>query len=130
MKQFITLILFGLAATLFNPSDAEAQYVANRPGYAVAATAKSQFRANVALDGPQVLIPTADVVVGQGRTYNSGASASIQFLDTAKAILLPRLTTTQISALDSLVAGLLVFNTNDSTLKFYNGAAWKEVSLE
>lgn len=126
---FLIVFLFAITAAIFG-NDANAQNPANRPGYSVAATSKAQFRSNVALDGPQVLIPTADVVVGTGNTYNAGASASVQFADTAKCILLPRLTSTQITALDSLVPGLLLYRTTDSSLRFYNGAAWKEVSTE
>jgi len=120
MKKFIAVLALASAAIFAHPEEACAQPY-QQPGYSVAATANAQFKGKVLVD--------KTIAVGNQVAF-SGASAAIEFRDTDKVILLPRLTTSQISALDSVVAGMLVYRTTDSSLRFYNGSAWLEVSTE
>ena len=68
---------------------------------------------------------TAQVGVG---TSSPATSAILDITSTTKALLLPRLTTTQQNAVASPTAGLLIFNTTLSKLSVYTGAAWETVT--
>jgi hypothetical protein len=52
------------------------------------------------------------------------ASALLELTSTTKGFLPPRLTSAQRDAIASPVAGLVVYNTTDNLLSFYNGTAW------
>lgn len=67
----------------------------------------------------------------KGGKLGIGTSTPQAILDissTTDGILLPRLTTTQISAISSPTTGLTVYNTTLNQLCFYNGTAWRKVS--
>lgn len=55
------------------------------------------------------------------------ASAAFQVDSTTKGMLVPRLTVTQRDAIVTPSAGLIVYNTTDSQLNFYDGANWLPV---
>jgi hypothetical protein len=54
--------------------------------------------------------------------------AILDISSTTDGVLLPRLTTTQISAISSPTTGLTVYNTTLNQLCFYNGTIWRRVS--
>lgn len=112
-------------AVISEPTESQAQAI--RSGYTVKATSNAQFLRNVALDGREVLIPSASTYVGTGNA-KSGASTSIEFLDSLNCILLPRISDT--TAVDSTVAGLLFYDATDGVLRFHNGTYWKQISIE
>ena len=56
------------------------------------------------------------------------ASALLDLSSTTKGLLLPRMTTTEINAIASPAAGLMVYNTTINHPCFYNGTAWQRVS--
>ena len=52
------------------------------------------------------------------------ASAQLEIVSTTKGFLPPRMTSAQRDAIASPAAGLVVYNTTDNLLSFYNGTAW------
>ena len=119
MKKLVGILALALVATFANTEDVQAQY--QQSGYTVAATANAQFKGKVQVD--------KSVSVGDDVAL-SGASTCIEFRDTDKAVLLPKLTSTQRGALDSLVSGLLIFNTTTGKLNVYDGSAWKVCTFD
>ena len=80
-------------------------------------------------------LTTAVDVVSMTRTGSVGIGtttpASSSLLDvtsTTKGFLPPRMTTTEINAIASPAAGLVVYNTTLAVLCFYDGTGWKKVS--
>jgi hypothetical protein len=61
-------------------------------------------------------------------TTTPDASALLDVTSTTKGFLPPRMTTTQINAITSPAAGLVVYNTTLAVLCFYDGTGWKKVS--
>lgn len=61
-------------------------------------------------------------------TSTPDASALLDVTSTTKGFLPPRMTTTQINAITSPAAGLVVYNTTLTVLCFYDGTGWKKVS--
>ena len=61
-------------------------------------------------------------------TTTDAASAILNLTSTTKGFLLPRMTTTEINAIASPAAGLVVYNTTLAVLCFYDGTGWKKVS--
>jgi len=59
---------------------------------------------------------------------NPDASAALELSSTTRGFLGPRLSQTQINAVNSPATGLLVFNTDSSKFYFYDGSAWLAVS--
>lgn len=57
------------------------------------------------------------------------ASAIGEFRDTAKGLLVPRLTTTQRTAVSSPAQGLLIYNTTTKAFNCYIDTAWQSVGL-
>lgn len=55
------------------------------------------------------------------------ASALVEMSDTAKGILIPRMTTTQRNAISSPAIGLLIYNTTDSAFSYYKLAGWSAI---
>jgi len=129
-KLFFAFALLFVAASFLLPHLANGQNPPIRSGFSVAASSKAQFRSDVALDGQRVLVPYAKSYVGTGRTADTGVSASVQYLDTTKAILLPILTTTQRGALDSINTGLFIYYSTTGKLNVYNGTTWKVVTFD
>ena len=79
-------------------------------------------------------LTTAVDVVSMTRTGSVGIGtttpASSSLLDvtsTTKGFLPPRMTTTEINAIASPAAGLVVYNTTLAVLCFYDGTGWKRV---
>lgn len=60
-------------------------------------------------------------------TTSPNASAALEILSTTKGLLMPRMTTTQQNAIGSPVAGLVIFNTDSSSMMQYTGAQWQSV---
>lgn len=56
------------------------------------------------------------------------ASALLDLTSTTKGLLLPRMTTTQINAIASPAAGLILYNTTINHPCFYNGTSWQRVN--
>jgi hypothetical protein len=71
------------------------------------------------------VIASGGQVIGGGTTGDSSAQMDIQ--STTRGALIPRLTTAQMNAILSPVKGLLVYNTDASSLYQYNGATWAAV---
>lgn len=64
--------------------------------------------------------------VGIG-TVNPASSAILELSATNRALLPPRLTTSQRDAISSPAAGLLLYNSTTNTLNVYNGSSWGAV---
>jgi hypothetical protein len=56
------------------------------------------------------------------------ASALLDLTSTTKGLLLPRMTTTEINAIATPAAGLMVYNTTINHPCFYNGTSWQRVN--
>lgn len=56
------------------------------------------------------------------------ASSILDVKSTTKGMLVPRMTTTQRTAITTPATGLLVFDTDTKSFWFYNGAAWTNIS--
>jgi len=67
-------------------------------------------------------INSGSLVIG-GTTVN--ASALLELISTTKGLLLPRMTTTQRTAITSPAEGLVVYDTTLHKLCQYNGGAWE-----
>ena len=61
-------------------------------------------------------------------TTTPASSAVLDVTSTTKGLLFPRMTTTQINAIASPAAGLVVYNTTLAVLCFYDGTGWKKVT--
>ena len=61
-------------------------------------------------------------------TNAPNASSLLDLTSTTKGLLLPRMTTTQINAIATPAAGLMVYNTTLALICFYNGTAWQRVT--
>ena len=55
---------------------------------------------------------------------NADSSAMLDIKSSTKGLLLPRMTTIQISSISNPAAGLLVYNTDSSDFYGYNGSKW------
>jgi hypothetical protein len=69
---------------------------------------------------------TSSGSVGVGTTSPNSAAA-LEVSSTSKALLLPRMTTVQRDAIGSPVAGLILYNTTDNKVQFYNGSGWADL---
>jgi hypothetical protein len=56
------------------------------------------------------------------------ASAKLQIDSTTQGLLLPRMTTTQINAISSPAAGLMVYNTTLECPVFRDSTGWRKIS--
>jgi len=66
--------------------------------------------------------------VGIGTATPNG-SAAIDIVDSAKGILIPRMTMTQRNTISNPAEGLMIYQTNGSKgFWYYDGAQWKYVS--
>jgi len=65
--------------------------------------------------------------VGIG-TASPNTSAALDISSTTKGLLIPRMTSTQRSAIASPAAGLLVYDTDAKSLYQYNGTSWVAIS--
>lgn len=69
---------------------------------------------------------SAQIKVGDNVSTVDGAAA-IEIESTSKGILFPRMTTTQMSAISSPPHGLVIFNTTEGCLYYFNNATWLSV---
>lgn len=65
---------------------------------------------------------------GLAVTGTNAASAALTINSTTRGFLPPRMTSTQRNAIASPATGLVVYNTTDNRLDFYNGTAWGAVA--
>jgi hypothetical protein len=80
-----------------------------------------------ATKGLVILQPSGgNVAVG---TSSPDAAALLDLTSTTKGLLPPRVTTTQQNAIATPPAGLIVYNTTLGAYTYYNGSAWKEMSI-
>lgn len=66
--------------------------------------------------------------VGVG-TPNPNSTAMLDVSAANKGVLIPRLTTAQRKAIANPATGLLLFDTDKSTVMFYDGTAWRALSF-
>jgi hypothetical protein len=62
-----------------------------------------------------------------GGSFTIDASAALQINATTQGFLPPRMTTTQRNAIASPAAGLVVYDTVDNEIDYYNGTAWTSI---
>jgi len=62
-----------------------------------------------------------------GSASNANASAILELTSTTRGLLLPRMTSAERDAIASPVAGLVVYNTTDNKISWYNGTAWANI---
>src|SRR4051812_42196127 len=60
-------------------------------------------------------------------TFNPNASAVLDISSSNKGLLIPRLGTSQRTAINSPAKGLMVYDTSSSSFWLYNGIAWDEI---
>lgn len=63
------------------------------------------------------------LVVGDG-VSSSNSSVSMEFVDNDRALVLPKLTTTQRNNISSPESGMTIYNTTLDVLQTYNGSTW------
>jgi microcystin-dependent protein len=68
----------------------------------------------------------SDGNVGVG-TNSPDTSALLDVSSTTKGFLPPRMTTAQRDAISTPATGLMVYNTDDDVMNYYNGSAWAEI---
>jgi len=68
----------------------------------------------------------ADGKVGIG-TSSPNSSAQLEVNSTTKGFLPPRMSTTQMNAISSPTAGLMIYNTTVNSIWCYNGSSWKNM---
>ena len=59
---------------------------------------------------------------------NANASAMLDVESTTKGMLIPRMTTTQRTAISTPASGLLVYDNTTSSFWFYSGSGWTEIN--
>jgi hypothetical protein len=74
-----------------------------------------------------VLLGTTSGSVGIGVNTTINASAIVDITSTTKGVLLPRLTSTQRTAISSPATGLFLYDTTDNEYEYYNGTAWTAI---
>ncbi len=65
--------------------------------------------------------------VGIGTT-TPNASAQLDIASTTKGLLIPRMTTTERTAITTAATGLLVFDNTTNSFWFYNVNAWTQLN--
>jgi len=69
-----------------------------------------------------------NITITDDQTYTAHESAMLDVKSTTKGLLIPRLTTTQRESITPLIAGLLVFDTNEAAFYYYDGSNWIDLS--
>lgn len=87
---------------------------------------KSLILASAAGSRHVFLSTTGDVSIGSGAAANTRAVLDLS--STTKGFLPPRMTTAQRDAISSPPAGLMIYNTSNNKLNFYNGTTWETVT--
>ena len=76
---------------------------------------------------PFVFISSYSQGIGIG-TNTPNASALLDISSTTKGLLIPRMTTTQMNAIATPAAGLLIFNTTDSLMYVRKNSGWSKLN--
>lgn len=74
--------------------------------------------------------PASGTIEAHGLSINTPTpheSALVDMASTTQGVLFPRMTTTQRNAIVNPAEGLLIYNTTDKLLNFYNGVEWGPV---
>lgn len=69
---------------------------------------------------------TDDIAIGQSAVPETSAALEVE--STTKGFLPPRMTTTQRNAIAGPVAGLIIYNTTNSAVEFYDGTTWSKIA--
>jgi len=69
----------------------------------------------------------AGMTIASSYSNITSASALLDIQSTTRGILLPRMTTTQRNAIASPATGLIVYDTTNNNLDYYNGTQWLDV---
>ena len=85
------------------------------------------FNCYSTLAGTPSKLPAVNGKVAIG-TNTPATSAILDLTSTTMGLLPPRMTTTQINAIASPVAGLIAYNNEINMLCFYNGTAWQKIT--
>lgn len=112
---------YGLYTQAQNASDLNIgiSAVANSGTTAIA----GNFVANGATNNYAIIVQPSGGRVGIG-TNTPSASAILDVTSTTQGAVLPRMNTTQMNAISSPVAGLIVYNSDSTSYCYYNGSAW------
>jgi hypothetical protein len=62
-------------------------------------------------------------------TTSNNASSIFSIASTTKGVLLPRMTETQINAINLPATGLMVYNTSINHMCMFDGSNWKKLSM-
>jgi hypothetical protein len=95
--------------------------------FKVSNTTSSNVSLSLEKNSVTTLFASTNGTVGVG-TATPAASSILDVTSTTKGFLPPRMTTTEINAIASPAAGLVVYNTTLAVLCFYDGTGWKKVS--
>lgn len=74
-----------------------------------------------------VIVKAQNIAINTDGTA-ADASSILDVKSTTKGMLVPRMTTTQRTAITSPATGLLVFDTDTKSFWFYSGSAWTNIS--
>ena len=111
---------------LFKVNDAGVAYIKS----AIFNTS-AQFRGYVDAntnDNIEFIVPSSgnSFVLSKSYSPTNNASALLDIQSTTQGFLPPRMTTTQVEAIEP-TAGLIVYDTSTNTLKCYDGSAWNNL---
>lgn len=81
----------------------------------------------IAFLGMTVLSNAQNIAISDA-SHTADASAVLDVYSTSKGMLVPRLTSTQRTAISSPATGLLVFDTDSVDYMYYDGSGWTELS--
>jgi len=62
-------------------------------------------------------------------TTSNNPSSIFSIASTTKGVLLPRMTETQINAINLPATGLMVYNTSINHMCMFDGSVWKKLSM-
>lgn len=78
-------------------------------------------------NGNKSLVVSPSGKIRMGTVKNMSSSAVLQINSTTGGILIPRLNTTQRNAMTGLVAGVLIYNSDNQQFETYNGSIWDPI---
>lgn len=105
----------------FNASS-HIMYLVNRENEGFIFGTNDTFRLIIQADGDVQIVEALGVGIA-----NPVASARLQVESTTRGFLPPRMTTVQRDAIGSPATGLVVFNTTNGSLDFFDGAIWQSI---